>query len=39
MRNFVSLKVSKVTKRSWHELRFIMSVKKYGWAVQKNLFA
>ena len=39
MRNFVSLKVSKVIKRSWHELRFIMSVKKYGWAVQKNLFA
>ena len=35
----VSLKVLKARKRSRPRLPFIMSVKKYGWAIQKGLFA
>ena len=29
----------KSKKHSWHQLYFIMSVEKYGWAIQKSLFA
>ena len=33
------LKVLKVRKRSWHRLCFIILVEKYGWEIQKSLFA
>ena len=29
----------KARKRRWNELCFIMLAKKYGWAIQKSLFA
>ena len=35
---FFSLKVLKRRKRSWHQLRFIMLVEKYDWAIQNSLF-
>ena len=34
-----SLKVWKAKKRIWYQLRFIMSVENYVWAIQKSLVA
>ena len=36
---FFSWKALKARKRSWHLLCLIMSVKEYGWTIQKMLFA
>ena len=40
MRNFIFfIKSLKSEKKKLVQLRFIMSVDKYGWAIQKSLFA
>ena len=38
-REIITVKILQSKKRGWHQLYFIMLVKKYGWAIQKNLFA
>ena len=36
---FFLLKALKPRKRDWHQLCFIMLFEKYGWEIQKRLFA
>ena len=38
-REIITVNFLKNKKRNWHKLYFIMLVEKYGWAIEKSLFA